>query len=377
MKTRKIILPVILIAILCASIGLTVIPSAKADTDPSLSGPWLIHWKALKDQGIPETALDVQANRLTEDVPYNFTIKVYLPQYYEGAPYYVGVRFYLNHESSGDVRAKDVNRNGDYLEADGTLSFPSTSTYHVGGKIVYYNTQTQYVYQVYSFPSGLKIQVTTHEKPMMSDEQEDGHPLDGPWDMNFNSIPRNSLVKDTNYIFHTHLYHLAYYETDYRWGVKYEYDWGDNTYTNITVPLDGENNPPVDEMAYHNWTSTGPYTVKARAGWYLKSNPQVITWSDWDSMSVTVHPPVQLTVLTSNEYGYQLHAPLYIDGIYVGTTENTYTVSSGNHQIYVQFAPGYIEFLYYYYSGTYNYNNPMTLSITSDKTVTAYWTFWY
>jgi hypothetical protein len=85
-------------------------------------------------------------------------------------------------------------------------------------------------------------------------------------------------------------------------------------------------------------------------------------------------------VLAQNQYGYSGHVPLYIDGQYVGTTGYTYTVTSGNHQIYVAsplYDGHYHVFQYYYYDGIYNYNNPMTLSVTSAKTVTAYYHSYY
>jgi hypothetical protein len=66
----------------------------------------------------------------------------------------------------------------------------------------------------------------------------------------------------------------------------------------------------------------------------------------------------------------------------VGTTPYTCQLTPGNYQICVEdpITDGftyYHVFQYYYYDGTYNYNNPMTLSVTSDKTVTAYYYSWY
>ena len=62
-----------------------------------------------------------------------------------------------------------------------------------------------------------------------------------------------------------------------------------------------------------------------------------------------------------------------------GTTGYTYTVTKGNHQIGVEsplYGGGYHVFYCYYYDGIYNYSNPMTLSVTEDKTVTAcYYTY--
>jgi hypothetical protein len=85
-----------------------------------------------------------------------------------------------------------------------------------------------------------------------------------------------------------------------------------------------------------------------------------------------------LTVNAVNQYGQAGYVPLYIDGGYVGTTGYSYTVTAGSHQVYVEspLTDGYSYyhvFQYYYYDGNYNYDNPMSLSVTSDKTVTAYY----
>ena len=93
-------------------------------------------------------------------------------------------------------------------------------------------------------------------------------------------------------------------------------------------------------------------------------------------------PPTtySLTVYAYNQYGQPGAVPLYIDGQYVGTTGYSYTVTSGNHQIYVEsplYSGAYHVFYCYYYDSNYNYDNPMTLSVTSDKTVTAYYYSYY
>jgi len=103
--------------------------------------------------------------------------------------------------------------------------------------------------------------------------------------------------------------------------------------------------------------------------------------------SVLVRPPLpapntrKLTVLAYNQYGSPGYVPLYIDDVYVGTTGYTYTVTKGNHKIYVEsplYGGGYHVFYRYYYDGGYNYNNPITsLSVTQDKTVTAYYNSYY
>lgn len=153
----------------------------------------------------------------------------------------------------------------------------------------------------------------------------------------------------------------------YGHNVKYRFDWGDGSpYTETGWYSDG-----VTGSASHSWSSAGQKSVKVQArcpnsGWSSWSTPRIIS----------IGPVKQLTVLARNQYGAAGYVPLFIDGQYVGTTEYTYTVTVGNHQIYVQ-SPlsgnGYHVFQYYYYDSTYNYNNPMTLSITADKTVTAYY----
>jgi hypothetical protein len=95
---------------------------------------------------------------------------------------------------------------------------------------------------------------------------------------------------------------------------------------------------------------------------------------------IYVGPTHQLTVPAYNQYGYGT-VPLYIDDQYVGTTGYTYTVTEGNHQIYVA-SPLYYGlschvFQCYYYDGNYDYNNPTTVSVTSDKTITAYYYSYY
>jgi hypothetical protein len=81
-------------------------------------------------------------------------------------------------------------------------------------------------------------------------------------------------------------------------------------------------------------------------------------------------------VLARDQFGYG-SILVSIDGrsIYIGIT---YRVTLGSHQIC---APGYIYyggwwvdlFQSYYYNGAYDYNNPTTITITSDMTVTAYY----
>jgi len=75
----------------------------------------------------------------------------------------------------------------------------------------------------------------------------------------------------------------------------------------------------------------------------------------------------------SIQSGWLYGVPVWIDNVYVGTTPYSGYVTPGSHQIKVPSNLYVHVFKYYYYDGIYNYSNPMTLSITSDKTVTAYY----
>lgn len=132
---------------------------------------------------------------------------------------------------------------------------------------------------------------------------------------------------------------------------------------------------PYDNYEFDHWTLDGEsYT----------QNPITVTMTQsqryLQAHFTCVVPTHQLTMLAINQYGVPGYVPLYIDGQYVGTTGYTYTVTEGDHQIGV---PGvllnghYSVFVAYYYDGEPDYDNPMTLSVTEDKTVYAcYWTYW-
>ena len=121
--------------------------------------------------------------------------------------------------------------------------------------------------------------------------------------------------------------------------------------------------------ASHSWSSAGPFSVTVKAecengAWSLWSSPHTIEIGD-------------ILTLTVNAYSFQLGVmngvPILIDDEYVGTTPYSGYVSAGSHKIEVPGSIYFFVFQYYYYDGIHNYNNPMTLSITSDKTVTAYY----
>jgi hypothetical protein len=154
--------------------------------------------------------------------------------------------------------------------------------------------------------------------------------------------------------------------------IQYRFDWGDGSpYTETGWYSNG-----ATAYRSHSWGSAGVYSVRVQARCPNSG------WSSWSSpYTITIGTVPQLTVLAYNQYGQSGYVPLYIDGQYVGTTGYTYTVTPGNHQIYVA-SPlydgyGYHVFQYYYYDGNYDYNNPTTLSVTAPKTVTAYYYSYY
>jgi len=371
-KAGKRLLLVVLIVVLCASLFPNVVFAETNHDYGFIEGPYLLRWEQIiaSTPGLKMWNVDVERSKLYVGVPFVFCVAVW-----NYNPSKQGVRAVYISGGYGDILAADVRYDGGWVKAYGSLHWHNAGPYLVSAKVVFYDLATgKTTYVNESYP---KMSVTVVSKPMMSDEEGDS-PLDGPWMMNDVPVPPSKLAMGVRYKFHCHLYHISYYVDDLRYGVKYQYNFGTGPTYNITVPLDGKNVPEIDETGYCTWNSTGNFLVKARAGWYVKPNQNnVIAWSDWDSFSVTVSPAKQLTVHARSIYEIPLYVPLSIDGYWWGNTGSTYTVSSGSHQIYVQFPPGYLKFEYYYYDGIYNYNNPMTLSITSSKTVIAYCSPYY
>jgi hypothetical protein len=52
-------------------------------------------------------------------------------------------------------------------------------------------------------------------------------------------------------------------------------------------------------------------------------------------------------------------------------------LSTGQHTLEVSTQVGYHIFYAWYYDGDYHYNNPTTISVYADKTVTAYYIYPY
>lgn len=153
--------------------------------------------------------------------------------------------------------------------------------------------------------------------------------------------------------------------------IRYTFDWGDGSPQTVT----GWYSSGATAYASHSWSSEGQYSVKVKA---QCSNGG---WSGWSSpRTINIGDLVTLTVYAYNQYYQYGYVPLFIDEEYVGTTGYSYSVTAGNHEIYVAsplYDGHYHVFYCYYYDGNYDYNNPTTLSVTSDKTITAYYYSYY
>lgn len=109
------------------------------------------------------------------------------------------------------------------------------------------------------------------------------------------------------------------------------------------------------------------------------NNPMTLNVSS--DMTVTAYfselDEYSLTVLAYNQFMQEGFVDLDIDGEYVGTTGYSYTVYEGTHEIYVDtplYEYPYIHvFDHYEYDSTTDYDNPTSVSITGNKTVTAHY----
>ncbi len=161
-------------------------------------------------------------------------------------------------------------------------------------------------------------------------------------------------------------YQFSASSTDsYGHNVRYTFDWGDGSPQTVT----GWYASGATAYASHSWSSAGQFSVR------VKAQCENGAWSGWSSPHTIVigNVPVLTVNAFSFQYGELYGVPVWIDGGYVGTTPYSGYVSPGSHQIQVPNDLYFTVFQYYYYDGIYNYNNPMTLSITSDKAVTAYY----
>jgi hypothetical protein len=159
----------------------------------------------------------------------------------------------------------------------------------------------------------------------------------------------------------------------YGHSIRYTFDWGDNSPQNVT----GWYSSGAVATMSHSWSSEDVFSVTVRA------QCDNGAWSSWSSpYNVEIGDLPELTVYAYDQYENPLEAPLYIDDEYVGTTGYSYPVLNGDHWIevadpFVIDPPYAATFDYYYFDGDYNYDNPADLSLTSDKTVIAYYYGWY
>jgi hypothetical protein len=146
--------------------------------------------------------------------------------------------------------------------------------------------------------------------------------------------------------------------------IQYRFDWGDGSPYNET----GWYSNGATVNLSHSWGSAGIYTVKVQARCPNSG------WSSWSSPRTIAIAVPKLTVnVYSLQHGMLYGVPVWIDNVYVGTSPYSGYVTSGSHQIKVPGNLYFHVFRYYYYDGIYNYSNPITLLINSDKTIAAYY----
>ena len=81
---------------------------------------------------------------------------------------------------------------------------------------------------------------------------------------------------------------------------------------------------------------------------------------------------ITLAVPAYDQCSSPVSANVYVDSKQIGTTGRTFGVPSGSHTIEVS-VPSGCTFEYYTYDSTTDYNNPATVSVTSDMTVVAHY----
>jgi hypothetical protein len=167
------------------------------------------------------------------------------------------------------------------------------------------------------------------------------------------------------------LYQFSTVSTDLNGhNIRYTFHWNDGSQDTVT----GYYSSGSTVYATHSWSSDGEYNVQVKAECSQGGE------SGWTSHIIDIGEVHHLTLLAIDNYGTPGYVPLYIDGDYVGTTGYTYAVTEGEHTIGVAspiFDGHWHEFVCYYIEGDYDYDNPMTLSVTEDKTVYAcYYTYW-
>lgn len=154
--------------------------------------------------------------------------------------------------------------------------------------------------------------------------------------------------------------------------VRYQFSWGDGLTTTTGWYESGST-----ASATHSWTSAGTYYVKVRA-----EDPYG-AWSCWsESLEVNIATkPVNLVIRVPQAPPEGVK--VWIDSSVYTAYENTpvsVTVAAGEHTIEAQhgfikeeWMPGWYYIYRFHHWSDGSTSNPRTITLTSDKTLTAYY----
>ncbi|MBN1358183.1 hypothetical protein JW988_05385 [Candidatus Bathyarchaeota archaeon] len=124
-----------------------------------------------------------------------------------------------------------------------------------------------------------------------------------------------------------------------------------------------------DHYDFYEWKLDGNhYSYNYITSIVVNDNHNLQAFFNYDPPPPPEH---DLTVLCYDQYNNPGYVSLYIDTQYVGLTMDTYSVTEGQRVLEVPSQVGNHYFYAWYYDGNYHYNNPTTVSVYSDKTVTA------
>jgi hypothetical protein len=163
-------------------------------------------------------------------------------------------------------------------------------------------------------------------------------------------------------------------------------------FTKIYHPGDADGDGDADQADYTYFMSSYPSTRGDSTHNYLSTcdfnSDGAVDNDDLSYLEGILGVYHYITVNAYNQYGYPSYSiPVYIDVGWVGFTGSSFPVLAGTHTIAV---PSYIDdytygphfqypgwayhvLSYYYYDGNYDYDNPISLSVTEDKTIDAYY----
>ena len=401
-------MPVILIAILCASLGLTAVPHVQGANsyDPVIMGPYNINREAFIEHGLKEH-IDLGADTLYRGAPYVFYARVPNPgfgihfsfEWGDGKPSsYVDVVTHENPEGDNDPSIT-------YGSASHTWDNPGDYTVKVTA-IYFVPGYPPFPCHDNNSPSVSDLDIHVNNKPVLDPDPATGNKIYGPYKLDGTLVSPNALVLGTWYRTRIHAYHLTYDKNDVEyeiipensegfntgWGVFYYINWGDNTEPDTHRAIhDGEKNliEAAKEAPPHLYCSPGTYTISAKAGWYPLSNPDAIIWSDTSYLTVTVtydppnYPPIpdffELTVYARDENNNLLtNGDVYVDGYIAAEIGEPFHVVSSNwlgrlQAIGVLLDSADYTFDHFTVNGVSYGDNPVYLDITEDLTLTAYY----